>query len=172
MHKHKATRIRIDHRFNPRGRAKLTRVIIGLIFWAGVGCGVALYPHVQAHKDSPTPANAENLVATPSAKIKVKKQEWEGTASFYSRAGCIGCSKTLTMANGKPLDDEGLTVAFNKLPLGRMVRITNVKYQMFVDAKVTDRGGFERLGRIVDMTTAVKDAISCSHLCQVTIEEL
>jgi len=94
---------------------------------------------------------------------------WTGKASYYSREGCIGCSESLTMANGQPLDDSKLTVAFNKLPLGKTVRVINNTTYDVVEAKITDTGGFERLGRIIDLSVATKEAINCSDICDVTI---
>lgn len=108
------------------------------------------------------------LVSEPAPTPK----KWRGIASYYSRSGCLGCSPSLTMANGQPLDDKGLTVAFNRLPLGSKVRITNAKSMMTVVATVTDTGGFERLGRIIDVTSRVRDSINCSDLCDVIVEEV
>lgn len=118
------------------------------------GVGKSLVDVVEASEPSQTP------------------REWRGIASYYSRSGCIGCSPTLTMANGQPLDDDALTVAFNRLPLGSKVRITNAKSKMTVVATVTDTGGFERLGRIIDVTPRVRDSLNCTDLCDVIVEEV
>jgi hypothetical protein len=94
-----------------------------------------------------------------------------GIASYYSRSGCIGCSKTLTMANGEPLDDSKMTIAFQRTELNRMVIITNLKNGKTVQAKVTDRGGFERLPvpKIADLGLSVKNVLECDDLCNVEI---
>ena len=125
------------------------------------------------------PQNAQNSLITPVITHTVIKQPelengvnmWTGEASYYSRKGCLGCSESLTMANGQPLDDSKLTVAFNKLPLGKMVRIINNATNDVVTAEITDTGGFERpgLNRIIDLSLATKNAINCSDLCDVTI---
>lgn len=101
-----------------------------------------------------------------------KKGVWRGEASIYSEDGCLGCSKTLTMANGEKFTDESVVVAFNKLPLNTWVMVTNVYTGRFVKAKVADRGGFEKYGRIIDLGKATADLIHCQGLCQVKIEEL
>ena len=108
-------------------------------------------------------------VATESAGIPGKK--WQGVASYYSRSGCVGCSPSMTMANGFPLRDESYTVAFNRLPLGSFVFVRNLKNGKAVPAVVTDRGGFEKLGRIIDVTEAVRDYIECADLCRVEVIE-
>ena len=110
--------------------------------------------------------------ATPTLHQEVRGQVWTGTASWYSREGCIGCSANLHMANGQPLDDDALTVAFNRLPLGRQVRVTNAESRMTVVATITDTGGFERHNRIIDVTPAVRDAINCGGLCEVEVVEI
>lgn len=99
----------------------------------------------------------------------------EGEASYYSRAGCLGCSETLTMANGESLDDEALTLALtpelvraNKL-LNKYVTVENIKTGQSVSAKVTDTGGFARHNRVADLTIGTKNAIGCESLCQVKI---
>lgn len=92
-----------------------------------------------------------------------------GVASYYSRAGCLGCSESMTMANGESLDDSVLTVAFNHAPLNHFVDVTNMVNGRSVKAKVTDRGGFERHGRIIDLSVATKEAIDCTDLCRVEI---
>jgi len=97
---------------------------------------------------------------------------WNGIASYYSESGCIGCSPTLTMANGKRLDDTKPTIAFNKLPLGAFVEVTNVSNGQAVTVEVSDTGGFESLGRIADLSLATKNVISCSDLCEVRIKEI
>ena len=103
-------------------------------------------------------------------RMPVARTYYMGIASYYSRAGCVGCSKTLTMANGQVLDDSRLTVAFNRAKLNTFVTVTNSKIGQSVRAKVTDRGGFERLGRIIDLTVATRDAIGCGHLCKVRVD--
>ena len=103
-------------------------------------------------------------------RMPVARTYYMGIASYYSRAGCVGCSKTLTMANGQVLNDSGLTVAFNRVPLNTFVTVTNPKTSLSVRAKVTDRGGFEKLGRIIDLTIATRDAIGCGHLCKVRVD--
>lgn len=92
-----------------------------------------------------------------------------GKASYYSREGCLGCSPTMTMANGEPLDDNRLTVAYNDAPLNSYVTIKNTKTGQSVTAKVTDTGGFERHGKIIDLTIKTRDAIGCGHVCDVEV---
>lgn len=92
-----------------------------------------------------------------------------GLASYYSREGCVGCSPNMTMANGQPLDDTALTVAYNDAPLGSILTITNRDTGLSVKATVTDTGGFKKYGKIIDLTIATRDAIGCGSTCRVEV---
>lgn len=121
-----------------------------------------------------TPSATPEIEATPVTPkpVFMPRASYEGKASIYSRAGCLGCSPTLTMANGQPLDDNALTVAFNLEPLGTKLEITNTVTGKSVIAEVTDTGGFHRHGRIVDVVPAVADALELKTDQVVSIEVL
>ena len=122
-------------------------------------------PRLQQITPSPTPTPVERVLPEkpPTGKAEAGSSaqltSWTGKVSHYSRAGCIGCSDTLTMANGQPLDDEALTIAFNKAPLGTRLKLTNTDNGKTVIVTVTDRGGFEKYNRIADLTPAVARAL-------------
>ena len=100
---------------------------------------------------------------------------WQGVASYYSEAGCLGCSPNLTMANGETFKDYGFTVAFNKLPLDTWVTVRNMETDDITYARITDRHGAdnEKYGfRLIDLSLAVKNAISCTDLCNVEVKEV
>lgn len=118
------------------------------------------------------PERPRMAVETSAREQLVVQEVYGGTASYYSRAGCVGCSKNMIMANGEPLDDSRLTVAFNKAKLNTYVIIENSKTGETVKAKVTDRGGFEKLNRIIDLSLATKLAINCTDLCQVKVTKV
>ena len=105
----------------------------------------------------------------PQAIPEQPVQKWSGTASYYSEDGCVGCSPNLTMANGKRFNENAMTLAFNQLPLGSKVIVTNVETSNSQEAEVTDTGGFEKLGRIADLSKGLKEAINCADLCVVEI---
>lgn len=89
----------------------------------------------------------------------------EGEASYYSRTGCLGCSPSLTMANGQSLDDAALTMAIGadkKHLVGRTAKVTNLATGQSVNVRITDTGGFYRARygqRVADLTVATKQAI-------------
>lgn len=153
-------------------RKKIPTILFVLGYVIGVLVGIITLPPKE-EMISPRGCQVVNLTVESNIVEPIKElKSWTGLASYYSREGCVGCSANLHMANGKPLVDENLTVAFNKLPLGSKVKVTNLKNNQSVVATVTDTGGFEKLGRIIDLTIGTKTAINCSDLCSVSIEEL
>lgn len=87
---------------------------------------------------------SELLIPEQEFPISNEDGPWFGRATYYSRAGCVGCSPNLRMANGRPLVDEGYTIAFMFADLGTYVWVMNMSEQFFpaVLAEVADRGGF------------------------------
>lgn len=101
----------------------------------------------------------------------------EGEASFYSRAGCLGCNPLRIMANGQPLNDNALTMAIGadlKHLVGYSAKVTNINSGQSVDVLITDTGGFYQAkygNRVADLTIATKQAIGMSGgLGQVRVE--
>lgn len=70
-----------------------------------------------------------------------------GKASYYAEQH--NGRKT---ASGEVFNMNGLTAASNTHPLGTMLRVTNLKNNKSVVVKVNDRGGFGKLGRIIDLS--------------------
>lgn len=99
---------------------------------------------------------------------------WKGVASWYGESPehCVGCRADLLMANGQRYNENARTVAFNRLPLGSMVKVTNLANGESVEAEVTDTGGFESLGRIIDLSKGVKELLNCTDLCEVSVAEI
>lgn len=98
--------------------------------------------------------------------------KWRGIASYYSEDGCVGCRADRLMANGEKFNESSYTIAFNFLPLNSWVKITNIETSDVTLAKVTDTGGFNKLGRVADLSLGVKNALNCTDLCEVIIERV
>ena len=88
-----------------------------------------------------------------------QKPSFIGKVSYYSEKGCLGCNANQIMANGQKFDEDKFTLAFNRLPLNTVVRVTNLSNGKSELAVVTDRGGFERLGRIADLSKGLMTAL-------------
>ncbi|MGC2511175.1 MAG: septal ring lytic transglycosylase RlpA family protein [Acidobacteriaceae bacterium] len=56
-------------------------------------------------------------------------------------------------ANGQVYDENGMTAAHRTLPMGTLVRVTNLSTRQSVDVTITDRGPFVP-GRILDLSRA------------------
>jgi rare lipoprotein A len=93
----------------------------------------------------PPPAQVPNSLGKPvSTEI--------GLASWYGPpyAGRRG-------ADGTVYDQNAMTAAHLTLPMGTMVRVTNLTNNQSVVVKITDRGPFVR-GRIIDLSLAAAKA--------------
>jgi rare lipoprotein A (peptidoglycan hydrolase) len=122
----------------------------------------------QLKEFTPTPT-MYLFTPTPTASPTPPQRPTRGKASYYSIEGCIGCNPARTMANGQRLDDTRLTIAYNHAPLNSMVKVKNVDNGKYIYAKITDRGGFERHGKIADLSVATRDALGCGDTCPIEL---
>lgn len=156
-----------DHRIN--------FVFLITLIVIAIGIGILIRPKEQKII-SPIPEEELMVTVIPSPTITPTPKptkRWEGKVSHYSASGCLGCSATLTMANGEKLDDNKMTIAFNWLPMNTKVKITNLDNGKSVVAVVTDTGGFNKYHRIADLTPAVAVALGTrTDVTNVRIEAL
>jgi peptidoglycan lytic transglycosylase len=129
------------------------------------GCG---HKHTQAQVPPPPSLPQEKPAATPptgttsangaNGKIEVPPGtkplfEQTGLASWYgapyhNRRG----------SNGEVYDMNAMTAAHLTLPLGSIVRVTNLKTKHSALVRITDRGPFVP-GRIIDLSLAAAKAL-------------
>lgn len=120
-----------------------------------------------------TTANAEVVESSFETEDVTVLQTFIGKVSYYSKDGCVGCNEKQIMANGEVFDENDLTLAFNKLPLNTLVRVTNTENGERAVARVTDRGGFEKYGRIADLSKALAEILEVkTDSSTIKIEEL
>lgn len=102
---------------------------------------------IEAGRFSPsTRSSNRNECASPI-------QVWSGICTYYSKAGCVGCSPEQRMANGKIFNENAMTMAFMNTPLGAFVTVENLDTGVKVErVEVTDRGGFEQYGILADLS--------------------
>jgi rare lipoprotein A len=55
-------------------------------------------------------------------------------------------------ANGERYNEEAFTCASMKYKFGTWLKVTNIENLKFVLVRVTDRGGFKKYGRIIDLS--------------------
>jgi rare lipoprotein A len=107
-------------------------------------------PLSQARPDVAPPAGAEPVETPANAKPIFEETgmaSWYG-APYHNRRG----------SNGEIYDMNAMTAAHLTLPLGSIVRITNLKTEHSAVVKITDRGPFVP-GRIVDLSLAAAKAL-------------
>ncbi len=94
----------------------------------------------------PQPTEAETLSAKP-VSVEIGMASWYGPP-YHNRQA----------ADGSVFDQNALTAAHRELPMGTVVRVTNLATNQSVVVKVTDRGPFV-VGRTLDLSLAAAKAI-------------
>ena len=105
------------------------------------------------HTENDSEAASPELAPVPAPKGLGRPVSTEvGLASWYGPpyAGRKG-------ADGTVYDQNAMTAAHLTLPMGTMVRVTNLENHESVVVKITDRGPFVR-GRIIDLSLAAAKA--------------
>lgn len=94
-------------------------------------------------------------VSKPNRQSKI---HFVGVASWYGLQ-----HQGRKMANGKRFDRKKLTAACWDLPLGTIVRVTNLQNGHSVVVTITDRGPNHRLHRAIDLSEAAADRLDYVH---------
>ncbi len=105
----------------------------------------ATRPHTPA--PPPPPATSADATGKP-VSTEIGLASWYGPP-YHNHAG----------ADGSIYNENALTVAHRTLPMGTVVRVTNLATGESVLARVTDRGPFVP-GRILDLSLAAAKSIS------------
>jgi rare lipoprotein A len=114
-----------------------------LLMGLGVATFVVLCPKYEASTGSELPIRPHidpSLVPLPRGEV--------GVASWYGEE--FQGSET---ASGEPFDQDGLTAAHRKLPLGTRIKVTNLRNLRSTILRVNDRGPNVR-GRFLDVSFA------------------
>lgn len=133
-----------------------------LHFYAGLISGIILfniYLTLRVEQKVISPIVREQTIQKPVEVRYEERPVYVGFASYYSHDGCVGCDPNQIMANGQKFDENAMTIAFNQLPLGTTVEVVNLDTGDRVVAEVTDTGGFNKLGRIADLSKGVAEKI-------------
>jgi rare lipoprotein A len=95
--------------------------------------------------DAPAPSAAPAVPpASPAAANRIYRET--GTASWYGRE-----SQGRTTTSGEVFDMYGMSAAHRTLPLGTVLRVTNLDNYKSVTVKVNDRGPFVK-NRIIELS--------------------
>lgn len=111
---------------------------------------------------TPTPTPTPKPTPIPDDNYYPAGRGIMGKVSYYSRAGCIGCSPNMITASGEPLDDSKFTLAVvpGQYEMGTMVLVTNLSNGRSAIAKVNDTGGFAKYNRIADLSLALYEYLN------------
>lgn len=113
-------------------------------------------PPIPQEKRAPAPVPAETTaedekIDVPSGAKPIFEEtgmaSWYG-APYHNRRG----------SNGEVYNMHAMTAAHRTLPLGSIVRVTNIKTGNSAVVRITDRGPFVE-GRIVDLSLAAAKAL-------------
>ncbi|MGA8529257.1 MAG: septal ring lytic transglycosylase RlpA family protein [Acidobacteriaceae bacterium] len=94
-----------------------------------------------------------------SPGVAVRHHHWYefGVASWYGKF-----FQGKTTASGVPFDEHALTCAHRSLPLGSVLRVTNLRNHRSVVVTVNDRGPVPE-DRIIDLSYAAAEALGFSE---------
>ncbi len=129
--------------------AKYTNRSLRIPAVAGAVLGLALMVHGRSHQQQ----SAQPAAASPStelvAKVKPRLHWYQfGRASWYGHA-----LQGMETASGEAYDMNGMTCAHRSLPLGALVRVTNMHNHKSIVVRVNDRGPVPET-RVVDLSYA------------------
>ena len=125
-------------------RRRLAEGLAILLSVASLGAGAASGPSsLEAAKVTPPPVNASE---TGGHKAQKSKAYQVGTASWYGEQ-----FQGKQTASGEPFDMRDFTAAHPSLPLGTLVKVTNLRNGKAVVVRINDRGPVVD-GRIIDVS--------------------
>jgi rare lipoprotein A len=107
-----------------------------------------------------TSVHAEQGASRATKSPTVHRQHWFqfGRASWYGHA-----LQGLPTATGEAYDMNGMTCAHRTLPLGSLVRVTNLRNHRSLVLRVNDRGPMVET-RVVDLSYAAAKRLGFSHI--------
>ena len=106
-----------------------------------------------------TSVHAQQTADQVAKSQTVHRQRWFqfGRASWYGHA-----LQGLPTANGEAYDMNAMTCAHRTLPLGSLVRVTNLRNHRSLVVRVNDRGPMIET-RVVDLSYAAAKRLGFSH---------
>jgi rare lipoprotein A len=143
-----------DNATRPHRRLTLAGVWLVMI----VGVAGAQTASSGDHSTSATPGReAASAAATATAKPAHHRWYQLGIASWYGRF-----FQGKTTASGQPFDENAMTCAHRSLPLGSLLKVTNLRNQKSVVVRVNDRGPMPE-NRVIDLSYAAAETLGFSQ---------
>ncbi len=120
------------------------------VFLAVISCSSLSKSQPWIWEKSHKTSSGGNLQKTSSGgNLQKTREQMDGTASWYGPN--FHNKKT---ANGEIYNQNAYTVAHKILPLGSIIKITNLENNKKIYARVNDRGPYKK-GRIVDVSKRI-----------------
>src|ERR1700744_486347 len=106
-----------------------------------------------------SPADQTNAPSAKTTKTNATRHHWYqlGVASWYGRF-----FQGKTTASGQPYDEYAMTCAHRSLPLGSVLRVTNLRNNKSVVVRVNDRGPVPE-SRVIDLSYAAASSLGFSQ---------
>jgi rare lipoprotein A (peptidoglycan hydrolase) len=129
-----------------------------LILFAGLAAGCVPYRQLIVRESHEAPDHKPVAYDLDRVEKPIGKDDWknemEGLASWYGE----DFNGRLT-ANGEVYDMYAFTAAHKTLPLGTVVKVTNVENGMTTQVRINDRGPYVE-GRIIDLSRTAARALN------------
>jgi len=135
-------------------------VASALLFFA-LGCS---HKKVATAPPPPPPAPSETAPPSPAPvpSLTADEQFVDTHQPIYSESGIASWYgppyHNRVGANGAVYDENGISAAHRTLPMGSLIRVTNVKTGQSAVMRITDRGPFVA-GRILDLSIGAAKAV-------------
>lgn len=127
-------------------RRRFAHGLGALLLVVSIGAGAGRDP-IRSASDRARPTQRKSNEEPTQASRSVHRKSFQvGPASWYGEK-----YDGRATASGEPFDMYGLTAAHATLPLGTLVRVTNLSNGKTVVVRVNDRGPFVN-GRIIDVS--------------------
>ena len=154
-------------------RASFLSIAVGVLLLSLTACGghkpvAVTVPPAPPPTATPqtTPSTAENVPAEPEKSAAHTDQTVpglpDGTKPLFSETGIASWYgapyHNRRGSNGEVYDMHAMTAAHRTLPLGTLVRVTDLKTESSAIVRITDRGPFIE-GRIIDLSQAAAGQI-------------
>ena len=128
-----------------------------LFFFAVLAVGCVPYRQLVVHDTHESPGHKQAVYELDKVEKPIGKDDWkneiEGIASWYGE----DFNGHLT-ANGEVYDMYAFTAAHKTLPLGTVVKVTNLDNGMTTQVRINDRGPYVE-GRIIDLSRTAARAL-------------
>jgi len=136
--------------------------------WAGIAVALTLGITTKSAQPAATSTNpvSANMKVPPTQKAEKSAHHWYqfGHASWYGKY-----FQGKPTASGESYNMFDFTCAHRSLPLGSLVRITNLRNKKSVVVRVNDRGPVPD-DRIVDLSYAAANTIGVQGVARVRLE--